>query len=58
MSVFHKVSKSGKTSRSYKEYFHQHFKLPQHNSMDEWRLTLIDNADNRKELGRREFLAV
>ena len=34
--------------------FHQHFKLPEHDGMDDWRLTLNDRADNRKELRKRE----
>ena len=35
-------------------YFHQPFKLPEHNGMDDWRVTLIDRAAQRKELRRRE----
>ena len=35
-------------------YTHRHFKLPEHNGMDDCRVTLIDRADNRKELKRRE----
>ena len=44
----------GKPQQVNQEHFHQHFKLPKHNGMDDWRVTLIDRADNRKELRRRE----
>ena len=54
-SAFCKVSKSGKPPKVNQEHFHQHFKIAEHNGMDDWRVTLIDRADNRKELGRREF---
>ena len=30
------------------------FKIPEHNGMGDWRVTLIDRADNRKELRRLE----
>ena len=26
------------------EHFHQHFKLPEHNGMDDWRITLFDTG--------------
>ena len=42
------------TSISNQEHFHQHFKQPEHNGMDDGRVTLIDRADNRKELRRPE----
>ena len=35
------------------ENFHQHFKLPEQNGMDGWRVTSIDRADNRKKFRRR-----
>ena len=38
------------------KHLQQHFKLPEHNVMDDWRVTLIDRVDNRKELKRRESL--
>ena len=53
-SAFHEVSKSGKPPNVNQEHFHQHFKLHEHNGMDDWRITLIDRADNRKGLRRRE----
>ena len=53
-SAFRRVSKSGKPRKVNQEHFHQHLKLFQHNGMDDWRVTLIDIADNRKELRRRE----
>ena len=53
-SAFRKVSKSGKPTKVNEEHFHQHFKLPEHNGMGDWRVTLTDRADNRKELRRRE----
>ena len=49
-----KVSKSGKSPKVNQEHFHQHFKLPEHNGMDDWRVTFIDRPDDRKELRRRE----
>ena len=45
---------SGKPPKVNEEHFHQHFKLPEHNGMDNWIVSLIDRADNRKELSRRE----
>ena len=39
------VSKSGKP-----RHFYQHFKLFEHNDMDDWRISLIDIAGNRNEL--------
>ena len=54
MSAFRKVSKLGKPSTVNKEHFHWHFKLPEHKGMDDWKVTLIDRADNRKELKRWE----
>ena len=53
-SAFRKLSKSNKPAKVYQQHFHQHFKQPEHNGMDDWRVTLIDRADNRKELRRRE----
>ena len=53
-SAFWKVSKSGKPSKVNQEYIHLYFKLPRHNGMGDWRVTLKDRADNRKELRRRE----
>ena len=53
-SAFRKISKSVKAPNVNQLHFHQHFKLPEHNGMDDWRVTLIDRADNRKELRRRE----
>ena len=52
--AFCKVSKLGKTPKVNQEHFYQHFKLPEHNGVDGWRVTLIDRANNRKELRRRE----
>ena len=52
--AFRKVSKSGKPLKVNQEHFHQHFKLPEHNGMDDWRVTFIDRPDDRKELRRRE----
>ena len=52
--AFHKISKSVEPPNVNQVHFHQHFKLPEHNGMDNWRVTLIDRADNRKELRRRE----
>ena len=53
-SAFRKVPKSCKPPKVNQEHFHQYFKLPEHNGMDDWRVTLIDRADNRKELRRRK----
>ena len=53
-NAFLKVSKSGKSPKVNQEHFHQHFKLPEHNGMDDWRVTFIDRPDDRKELRRRE----
>ena len=53
-SAFRKISRSVKAPNVNQLHFHQHFKLPEHNGMDDWRVTLIDRADNRKELRRRE----
>ena len=53
-SAFRKVSKSRKTPKVNQERFHQHFKLPEFNDIDNRRVTLTDRADNRKELRRRE----
>ena len=53
-SAFRKVFNSDKSPKVNQEHFHQHFKLPEPNGMDDWRVTLIDSADNRKELRRRE----
>ena len=52
--AFCKVSKLGKATKVNQEHFHLHFKLPEHNVMDNSIVTLIDRADNRKELRRRE----
>ena len=49
-STFRKVSKSGKPPKVNQEQFDQHFKPPEHNGMDEWKVTVTDRADNRKEL--------
>ena len=49
-SAFRKISKSIKAPNVNQLHFHQHFKLPEHNGMDDWRVTLIDRADNRKIL--------
>ena len=48
------MSNSVKASNVNQLHFHQHFKLPEQNGMDDWRVTLIDRADNRMELRRRE----
>ena len=48
--AFCKISKSDKHPKMNRELFRQDFKLPKHFSMDDWRVTLIDRADNRKEL--------
>ena len=53
-SALRTISKSVKPPNVNQLHFHQHFKLAEHNAMDEWRVTLIDRADNRKELRRRE----
>ena len=53
-SAFRKIFKSVKTTNVNQLHFHQHFKLPEHNGMDDWRVTLIDTADNGKEIRRRE----
>ena len=53
-SAFWKIYKSVKVPNVNQLHFHQHFKLPEHNGMDDWRVTLIDRADNRKELRRWE----
>ena len=55
-SAFRKVSKSVNPPNVNHVHSHQPFKLPEHNSMDDWRVTLIDRADNRKERRRRESL--
>ena len=39
-SAFRKVSKSGNPPKVNQEYFHQYIKLPKHNVMDDWRVTL------------------
>ena len=53
-SAFGKISKSVKAANVNQLHFHQHFKLLECNGMDDWRLTLIDRADNRKELRKQE----
>lgn len=49
-NAFSEVSQLGKTSKVHQEHFHRHFKLPEHNGMGDWRVTLIDRTDNRKDL--------
>ena len=46
-SAFQKVSKSGKTPKITKEHFH----LPEHIDMGDWRVALIDRTESRKEHG-------
>ena len=53
-SEFRKVSKSAKPPKVNQEHFYQQFKLHEHHGLDDWRVTLIDRADHRKELRRRE----
>ena len=53
-SAFWKISKLVKAPNVNQLHFHQHFKLPEHNGVDDWRVALIDRADNRKELRRWE----
>ena len=53
-SAFCKISKSDKPPKINRELFRQDFKLPKHFRMDDWRVTLINRADNRKELRIRE----
>ena len=48
--AFCKISKSDKPPKINRELFRQDFKLPKHFSMDDWRVNVIDRADNRKEL--------
>ena len=56
---FVEYSKSDKPRKVNQEHFDQHFQLPEHKGIDDWRVTLINRADNRKELRRRKrFLAV
>ena len=49
-----KISKSVKPPNVNQVHFHQHFKLPEHNGMEDWGVTLTDRVDNRKELRRWE----
>lgn len=49
-NAFSEVSQLGKTPKVHQEHFHRHFKLPEHNGMGDWRVTLIDRTDNRKDL--------
>ena len=51
--AFRKISKSGKPPKVNEEHFH-HFKLPEHNGMVDWRVTLIDRANCRKKFRKRE----
>ena len=53
-NAFRKVSKSVKPPNVNQVHIHQHFKQPEHNRIDDWRVTLIDRANNRKEVRRRE----
>ena len=53
-SAFRKISKSNKAQIFNQEHFHHHFKLPMHNDMCDWSVNLIDRADNRKDIRRRE----
>lgn len=41
-SAFLKNSKSGKMSKVNQDYFHQHFKLPGHNGIGDWRVILSE----------------
>ena len=52
--TFRKVSKPGKPPKVNQELFHLHFKLLEQNVTDDWRVNLINRADNRKEVRRRE----
>ena len=54
--VFCEKSKSTKPPNVNQEHFQQHFKLPEHNNMDDWRVTIIYRADNVKELRKRKSL--
>ena len=52
-SAFCKVLKSCKPPKCNQKHFHQHFKLLEHSCMDDWKVTLTDRAENRKELRRQ-----
>ena len=54
-SVFRRVSKSfPEYCRVNQEHFHRHFNQSDHNGMDDWKVTLIDKADNEVDLRKRE----
>ena len=53
-NAFRKISKSVKAPNVNQVHFHQQSKAPEHNGMDDWRVTLIDRGVNRKQLRRRE----
>ena len=61
-SAFRKISKSVKAPNVNLLHFHQHFKLPEQNGMDDWRVTLIDGAEKTTKAEKAqetgEFLAV
>ena len=38
----------------YQEEFHRHFNSEGHNGMEDWKMTIIDRAENVLELRRRE----
>ena len=38
----------------YQEQFHRHFNADGHNGMEDWKITIIDRAENFFELRRRK----
>ena len=50
-----KVSKVyPKKCNVYQEQFHRHFNYEGHNGIEDWKITIIDRAENVLELRRRE----
>ena len=50
-----KVSKVyPKKCNVYQEQFHRHFNSEGHNEMEDWKITIIDRAQNLLQLRRRE----
>jgi len=48
------VARSENAVKINQEQFHQHFLQPDHNGMDDWKVTIIDKAENEIELRGRE----
>ena len=48
-----KCQKYPKKCNVYQEQFHRHFNYEGHNGIEDWKITIIDRAENFLELRRR-----